>query len=91
MATAAKRKVQSRVVHRHALFVEIIGQLAVKPWHDLCEIAKEAEVSPQTLYNWVYGETVSPLTRTLFNVAEAMGYRLKWERIKQARRLRVVK
>lgn len=90
MASAAK-KIRPNIKNRHALFVEIIGQLAVKPWHDLCEIAKEAEVSPQTLYNWVYGETVSPLTRTLFNVAEAMGYRLKWERIKQVRRLRVVK
>lgn len=62
---------------RHQLFLEMIHQLYNT---DLKQLAKDAEVSISTLYNWTYGTTISPRSDTLFRVAAALGYKIEWKR-----------
>lgn len=90
MSAAALQRIE-RTHQRHKLFVEIITRLARLDWAETKELARRSEVSPMTLYTWVHGETVSPLTRTLFAVAEELGYRLEWKQLKRRPNLTVVK
>jgi DNA-binding phage protein len=42
--------------------------------YDLASLAREAEVSHQTLWNWLYGTTYNPHINTMIKVANAVGY-----------------
>lgn len=65
---------------RHPLFLEIIEEL---PEWDIASVAEVSGVHFTTLYSWLRGDTLTPITRTLFAVAEAMGYELRWERVEK--------
>jgi transcriptional regulator with XRE-family HTH domain len=55
------------------------------------KLADEAKVHKSTLYNWTYGNTISPRIGTLVKVAIALGYEPVWKRIKEKPVLRRVK
>ena len=72
-----------------ALFLDL---LAVMPndHAQLRDLAHDAKVSPQTLWNWKYGATLNPHIRTLTKVAHALGFRFQLTR-PVAAKLRAVK
>lgn len=72
---------------RARVFLDLISILY---YHDLKEIAKEAEVSNQTLHNWLYGATMNPHINTLIKVANVLGYEIALRK-KQSTGLRRVK
>lgn len=74
--------------NRHQLFLDILGELG--EWN-IASIADAAEVAPATLYFWLNGVVSNPSTRTLFAVAEAMGYKLEWKKAGGKPRLTLVK
>lgn len=63
---------------RHEVFITVLQALNRVP--SLPTIADSAGVSVQTLYYWMQGPTVHPNTRTLFAVAEALGYKIVLKR-----------
>jgi DNA-binding phage protein len=73
---------------RHVIFLSIIRALGRA---HLPTVAKHSNVSPSTLYNWLYGDTQSPNSRTLFSVAETLGFRITFSRGKQTPKLTRVK
>ena len=85
-ATALKLDEESR----HHLFTEVIEELHK---FDVMDVAERAGVHFTTLYNWMRYETMWPSTRTLFAVAGALGFELKWVRKRGTERpqLRIVK
>ena len=62
---------------RHKLFLQIIAELHK---HNIGAIATKSEVHWTTLYNWINGDVYTPRSDTLFRVAAALGFELKWER-----------
>lgn len=77
---------------RHQLFLILLDELEK---YNIAEVAKLACVSEPTLYNWLSGNVIAPSTRTLFAVANALGFELQWRQVRSAakpkRRLYVVK
>lgn len=63
----------------HINFWSIVTEFQLSTTN-LVAIAEEAEVSVQTLCNWRDGKVFSPNTRTLFAVAEVMGYTTRFTR-----------
>jgi transcriptional regulator with XRE-family HTH domain len=57
-------------------------------WDGQCALANEAGVSPQTLWSWVEGRTISPRINTMVKVATALGYSI--ELVKPQTKLRLV-
>lgn len=43
-------------------------------WDGQVNLAHDAGVSPQTLWSWVEGRTISPRINTMVKVATALGY-----------------
>ena len=58
---------------RTRVFLDLITLLSTE---DLKTVANEAEVTYQTLHNWLYGATLNPHINTLFKVANALGYEI---------------
>lgn len=69
---------QQRSVEQHQVFVEVLNALTRAP--SLQRVADASSVSYGTLWQWLYGETVHPNTRTLFAVAHTLGFRVVLER-----------
>ena len=59
----------STMSERKKLFCDVIERLAE---YDLGDVAKKANVSYSTLYNWCFGETISPILRTVLDVCEVI-------------------
>ena len=59
-------------MNRNKLFIEVIQHIPHDP-SDRKELAEHADISPQTLYNWVNGDTFSPRFNNLYKVAGALG------------------
>lgn len=62
---------------RDQLFLDLVAELQ---GYDLTTVADAAEVSYSTLWNWLYGPTVSPRLNTLIKVGKAIGMSLEWKR-----------
>jgi DNA-binding XRE family transcriptional regulator len=43
-------------------------------WELQCILAHDAGVSPQTIWSWESGRTISPRINTMVKVATALGY-----------------
>lgn len=61
---------------RSELFIHLVMVLTN---YDLASVAESAEVSYSTLWNWVYGPTVSPRINTMIKVGNAIGMTLEWK------------
>jgi len=65
------------------VFLEIIGLL----WeYELPGLAKEAEVSQSTLYNWMHGKVHAPRLDTLTKVAKVLGYEIVLQRVQASQK-----
>lgn len=77
---------------RHELFLALLDDLED---YNIADVAERSGIAVPTLYTWLAGKVVAPSSRTLFAVAEALGYRLEWRRVRGAdrpqRRLYLVK
>lgn len=60
-------------------FLRIV-RLEAYDWRAV-DLAEEAGVSPATIYAFRSGRTVWPRPRTLFPILEALGYRIKLEKV----------
>ena len=69
------------------LFQMVLHDLNQYSGNALWNLAVEAEVSVQCLYHWKRTPPVNPQIRTVFNVAEALGYKIDYKR---PRRLKAV-
>lgn len=58
--------------HKAKVFCQIIARIPADRKGQK-KLAERADVSPQTLWNWVYGETMTPRIDTLSKVTEALG------------------
>jgi transcriptional regulator with XRE-family HTH domain len=72
---------------RDRLFNEVVKHIPER-FVDMQELAERADVGASTLWNWVYGETMSPQLNTLVKVARALGYTLE---LKKYNPLKLVK
>lgn len=83
-----KTNKQLKIESRDKLFLEIIDLIPTGRGA-MSLLAFEAGVNYQTLWNWVYGETMAPRISTLIKVAEALGYSIELKRVRR-RKLRAV-
>ena len=60
---------------RAKLFDNVVAKLPADV-ESLKDIAEAAEVCPQTLHNWIWGDTMNPHINTLVKVAGAMGFNI---------------
>ena len=73
---------------RHEVFLTLIAALARA---HLPLVAERAGVSYPTLWKWLYGDVVHPHSRTLFAVADALGFTITLTRRRGAPRLTLIK
>lgn len=48
--------------------------------YELDSVAEAADVSLQTLYNWINNEVTNPHSDTLFRVADTLGFTIEWSK-----------
>jgi len=58
------------------IFIMLLDALMGMKKEDLVEIAEEAEVSYNTLYCWLYGNTCNPHLNTILKVATALDFEI---------------
>ena len=73
MAKPSKAHKQFTEQQRAQIFLDLITVLGT---HDLRDVAESANVSKQTLTNWVSGPTYNPHLNTILKVANALGLEL---------------
>lgn len=67
----------------HELFLQVLDALSQMP--NLAAVAQAAGVADQTPRNWLMGSTMTPNSRTLFAVAEALGFTIYMKRDRRRR------
>lgn len=64
------------------IFVQLIDHLSGMSNEQRKTVAEEANVSPQTLWNWCWGTTYNPHLNTVVRVSNSLGYTLTLSREK---------
>ena len=89
MSAVKKARIRAKADRIQAkMFKDLISHLP-RHWDGQCALAHDADVSPQTIWMWVEGRTVSPRINTMVKVAAALGYDIAL--VKSYRKLRLVK
>lgn len=85
MASSVVKVTKADFFERHELFHALLEELED---YNIQDVADISGVAVPTLYSWLQGRVMAPSSRTLFAVAEAMGYRLEWRRFSKGTSLR---
>jgi transcriptional regulator with XRE-family HTH domain len=74
MTAVKKARIRKKAEKVQAkMFKELISHIP-QHWDGQCMLAEDAGISPQTLWSWVEGRTISPRINTMVKVAAALGY-----------------